>query len=149
MIIALGVPFLVIIMFLVKIYHTVDSSKIPFEKRGGKVFTEDIYLQDFEAGLPIEKAIYAVTKVRKETKILDFIADRKLKNKEVKQYQWLAVAVKDKSLKSWIVTFREKNITPKVICKTKVDIESGKIGKFECHSSKDKRLITAIQPVQQ
>lgn len=154
MLIALAVPFLVIIMFLVKIYHTVDSAQNPFVKSGGMVFTKDQYMKDFDAGsLPIEKAIYAVVKVRKESKIAEIIKEYSNKNTENKNYTWMALAVKDIKSENWLVTFREHDVVPKLICQTKVNIKNGSIGKFTCESSdNDKKIhkkiieIPLVQP---
>lgn len=138
MIIALAVPFLVIIVFLVKIYHTVDSSRDSFTVRGGQVFVEEQFMQDFDAGVPISKAIYAVVQVRKQTDILKKVAEQKEKNKETKRYEWLAVAVKDKEDKNWLVTYRENHIVPKVLCHSKVNIENGKASPITCEISNKK-----------
>lgn len=144
MFIALAVPFIVIIMFLVKIYHTVDSAQNPFVKSGGMVFTKDQYMKDFDAGLPLEKAIYAVVKVRKETQILDIMEEYAEKNKENKNYAWMALAVKDDKRENWLVTFREHDVVPKLICQTTVSINSGKIGKFICERSDNKAKVHKV-----
>lgn len=144
MLIALAVPFIVIIMFLVKMYNTFESAHDPFVKKGGMVFTKDQYMKDFSEGLPIEKAIYAVVKVRKETKILDIINEYSQKNKENKNYTWMALAVRDTKNENWLVTFREHDITPKLICQTKVSIKSGSIGKFLCERSDNKTKVHKV-----
>lgn len=144
MLIALAVPFIVITIFLVKMYHTVESAQDPFVQKGGMVFTKDQYLKDFSAALPIEKAIYAVVKVRKETKILDIINEYSEKHKENKNYTWMALAVRDAKNKNWIVTFREHDVVPKLICQTKVSIKNGNISKFTCERSDNKIKVHKI-----
>lgn len=155
MIIALAIPFIVIIMFLTKMFHTVESSKDPFVKRGGMVFTKDQYMQNFDAGLPLEKAIYAVVKVRKETQIMKIVNEYTTKNKTNNSYSWLALAVMDEKLENWLVTFREHGIIPKLICQTKVKVDSGHISKFTCEKSDNKTKVLKkvievplVQPVQ-
>lgn len=138
MIVALAVPFLIIILVLIKIYHTVSSSRDPFVKRGGMVFTSDLYMQDFDEGVPVEKAIYAVVRVRKETAILDVIKKRTEEHKENKKYSWLAIAVKDATGKNWLVTFREKAVLPKMVCQSQVNVESGATSAIECSLLKKK-----------
>lgn len=152
MFVALAIPFVVIIMFLVKMFHTVESSKIPFDRKGGQVFTQDQFMQDFSAPAPIDKAIYAVVKVRKEFAIVDFMNKRaeETLNKKNKKYSWLGLAVKDKETnpKFWIVTFREANVAPKYICQSKVLIKTGQVDKMDCYSTRNKDKLIAIPLVQ-
>lgn len=135
MIIALGVLFMVITLFLVKTYHTVDSSRDEFINRGGAVFSAEVYMQDFDEGTPITKAIYAVVRVRKQTNILEIIKAESEKKKDIERYHWLAIAVMDPEEKNWLVTYRENNVVPKYVCKATVNIESGKSSLVKCDYS--------------
>ena len=138
MIIALGVPFFIIVLILIKIVHTVQSGRNdPFTSMGGMVFTKEMYMQNFDNGLPIDKAIYAVVKARKETNIISIMEERANKFSENKKYQWLAIAVMDKARKNWLVTFRENFIAPVTICQTRVQIINGKVSDLKCSLSDD------------
>ena len=53
----------------------------------------------------------------------------------------MALAVKDQKQTHWLVTFREHDVVPKLICQTKVSINNGEIGKFVCERSDNKTKI--------
>lgn len=133
--IALAIPFLVILMFLVKIYHTIYSGQDSFIKRGGEVFLEEIFMQDFETKVPITKAIYAAVIVRKQTEILKKIDEQKQKHKNQPRYHWLAIAIKDIKEQYWKVTYRENHVVPKLICESRVAIKTGKATPLDCYYS--------------
>jgi hypothetical protein len=131
--IALAVPFAFIILILVKIYHTVDAGRDdPFKSKGGMVFTYEQFNQNIEVGLPISNALEAVVRVRDKSNVLQRIKIRKEKIEKKTQYHWLAIAIRDESDKNWLVTFREKGITPKMECTSSLNIETGLSVGFEC-----------------
>jgi hypothetical protein len=131
--VALAVPFIVIILFLVKLYHTIQTGRSDsFTSRGGMVFTEEQFMQNFEADLPLDRAIYAVVAVRKQTNILDVIKSQKNEHSDNKRYHWLAIGIKSENQKNWLVTFRENNVVPKMICQTMVEVQTGKVSELDC-----------------
>jgi hypothetical protein len=140
--IALAVPFAFIALILFKIYHTVDAGRHdPFTNKGGMVFTYEQFTQNIDITLPLTNALTATIRVRENSNILETIEKRRLLSSNNSQYHWLAIGVKDMSNKNWKITFREKGVTPKMECKTRVNIESGVIDDLSCDVLKHKKSL--------
>lgn len=107
------------------------------KKYDGESFKKEVFMQDFDKGLPLDKPIYAVVSARKKTKILEIIDKRSKENINSKGYHWVASAVRSKGSNFWKVTFREHSITPKYICKTEVNSKTGKSTELYCHFSNE------------
>ncbi len=135
--IALAVPFAIIILVLVKLYHTIDAgSSDPFENKGGMVFTYDQFSQKIEVELPVSNALVAIATVKAKSDILKIIEKRQNIHTTNTRYHWLAIAVRDEADKNWNVTFREMGVTPKVECKSSVNIQTGVSLELKCINDK-------------
>ena len=139
--VALLVPFIFIIIILVKIVHTINAgSSDPFLNKGGMVFVSEQFMQELKPEIPVNKAIYATILVKNKTDILEVIEKRKLLVKDNTRYNWISISVRDEQDEFWNVTYRENNISPKMICTSRVNISSGKVDELVCSMTDSEKI---------